>query len=94
MNMDTLTVSFFRTNMAETFNRVDGGQRVLIRRKNRYYAIMPVIIDNVLEDEPNELTTAAILEAKVLANNASGQSADVQTVDTSSVEAMLKSCGV
>lgn len=91
--MDTLTVSSFRTNMADAFNRVDVGQRVLIRRKNRYYTIIPVTMDSNSQDEPNDITRAAIMEAKVL-TNASELSADMQTVDTSSVEAMLKSCGV
>jgi antitoxin (DNA-binding transcriptional repressor) of toxin-antitoxin stability system len=31
--METLTVSDFRNNLAESFNRVSNGENVLIRRK-------------------------------------------------------------
>lgn len=92
--METLTVSSFRTNMAAAFNRVDDGQRVLIRRNNRYYTITPVVIDSVSELEPNDTTKAAILEARVLANTSNQGTDNIETVDTSSVDAMLKSCGI
>ena len=89
-NMNALSVSTFRTNMATAFNQVDNGQTVLIRRNNRYYRIMPVVIDSVIDMEPNDLTKSAILEARELAK---AQVAS-QAVDTSSVEAMLESCGI
>ena len=76
--------------MAAAFNQVDNGQKVLIRRNNRYYTITPVLIESVTELEPNEVTKAAIREARSLADSKEGN----EVVDTSSVEAMLASCGV
>ena len=88
--MNALSVSSFRTNMAAAFNQVDNGQQVLIRRNNRYYTITPVLIESVTELEPNEVTKAAIREARSLADSKEGN----EVVDTSSVEAMLASCDV
>ena len=88
--MNTFSVSSFRTNMAAAFNQVDNGQKVLIRRNNRYYTITPVLIESVTELEPNEVTKAAIREARSLADLKEKN----EVVDTSSVEAMLASCGI
>lgn len=40
--MDILNVRDFRADMAVNFDRVDAGERVLVRRRNRLYAIVPV----------------------------------------------------
>ena len=41
-NMETLSVRDYRNNLAATFDKVDKGQRVLIRRKNKIYALISV----------------------------------------------------
>lgn len=40
--MEALTVSDYRKNLAASFDRADEGERVLIRRKNRIYALLSV----------------------------------------------------
>ncbi len=40
--MEPLTVRDYRNNLAASFARVDNGERVLIRRKNRIYALVSV----------------------------------------------------
>jgi hypothetical protein len=40
--METLTVSDFRNNLAESFSRVSNGENVLIRRKNEIYALVKI----------------------------------------------------
>lgn len=40
--MDTLSVREYRNNLAATFDRVDNGDQVLIRRKNHIYALISV----------------------------------------------------
>ena len=55
--MTQLTVRDFRSQMANTFDRVDAGEQVFIRRKNRLYAIIPV--------QGDELTITPELAAKI-----------------------------
>lgn len=45
--MYTLTVRDFRSNMASSFDKVDAGERVLIRRKRHTYALIPVNDDDL-----------------------------------------------
>lgn len=45
--MTQLTVRDFRSQMASSFDRVDTGEHVFIRRKNRLYAIVPVDADDL-----------------------------------------------
>ena len=45
--MDALSVSDYRNNLAESFDREDQGERVLIRRKNSLYALVSVGRDEV-----------------------------------------------
>lgn len=40
--MTQLTVRDFRNQMATSFNRVDAGEQVFIRRRNQLYTIVPV----------------------------------------------------
>lgn len=40
--MTQLTVRDFRSQMATSFDRVDAGEHVFIRRKNQLYTIVPV----------------------------------------------------
>ncbi len=40
--MTPLTMRDFRSQMATSFDRVDAGERVFIRRKRQLYAIVPV----------------------------------------------------
>ena len=54
--MDILNVRDFRADMAANFDRVDAGERVLVRRRNRLYAIVPVA------DE--DLAITPVLQAK------------------------------
>ena len=55
--MNTLTVRDFRTTLSASLDRVDAGDRVLVRRRNRVYTIIPV------EDE--DMTITAELQAKI-----------------------------
>ena len=50
--MTTLTVRDFRSQMATSFDRVDAGEKVFIRRKKQLYTIVPV------EDDEMEITPA------------------------------------
>ncbi|MGM9759176.1 MAG: hypothetical protein ACI30I_03560 [Parabacteroides sp.] len=54
--METLTIKDFRNNMASSFNIVDAGGSVYIRRKNRTYAV--VLVDD-------DLTISSSLQAKI-----------------------------
>lgn len=40
--METLSVRDYRNNLAASFDRADHGERVLIRRKNKIYALINV----------------------------------------------------
>lgn len=40
--MKALTIKEYRNNLAGSFKRADNGERVLIRRKNRIYALTSV----------------------------------------------------
>lgn len=52
-----MTVRDFRTNLSANFDRVDAGERILVRRRNRIYTIIQV------EDE--DLTITPELQAKI-----------------------------
>lgn len=55
--MNTMTVRDFRTNLSANFDRVDAGERILVRRRNRVYTIVPV--------EDDDLTITPELQAKI-----------------------------
>lgn len=55
--MATLTMRDFRGNLAASFDRVDVGERVYIRRNHRLYTLVPV------EDDELEITPS--LAAKI-----------------------------
>ena len=55
--MNTMTVRDFRTNLAANFDRVDAGERILVRRRNKVYTIVPV--------EDDDLTITLELQAKI-----------------------------
>ena len=55
--MTQLSVRDFRSQMAHSFDRVDAGEQVFIRRKNQLYAIIPVHDD--------ELTITSELATKI-----------------------------
>ena len=55
--MNTITVRDFRTNLSANFDKVDAGERILVRRRNRIYTIVPV--------EENDLTVTPELQAKI-----------------------------
>lgn len=55
--MASLTMRDFRSNMATSFDRVDRGERVYIRRNSKLYTIVPV------EEDDLEITPA--LAAKI-----------------------------
>lgn len=40
--MEALSVRDYRNNLATSFTRADNGEKVLIRRKNRIYALVSV----------------------------------------------------
>ena len=52
-----MTVRDFRTNLSANFDRVDAGERILVRRRNRVYTIVPV--------EDDDLTITPELQAKI-----------------------------
>jgi antitoxin (DNA-binding transcriptional repressor) of toxin-antitoxin stability system len=45
--MTHLTIKDFRNQMASSFDRVDAGEHVFIRRKNQLYTIVPVSEDDL-----------------------------------------------
>ena len=49
--MTTLTIRDFRSQLAASFDRVDQGERVLVRRRNKIYTIV-VVEDGELEITP------------------------------------------
>ena len=55
--MTQLSVRDFRSQMAHSFDRVDAGEQVFIRRKNQLYTIIPVHDD--------ELTITSELATKI-----------------------------
>ena len=55
--MNTITVRDFRTNLSANFDRVDAGERILVRRRNRVYTIIPV--------EDDDLAITPELQAKI-----------------------------
>ena len=55
--MVILNMRDFRSNLATSFNRVDGGERIYIRRNRKLYTIVAV------EDDDLEITPA--LAAKI-----------------------------
>ena len=56
--MTHLTVRDFRSQMASSFDRVDAGEHVFIRRKNQLYTIVPV-------SEEDDRTITPELAAKI-----------------------------
>lgn len=55
--MTQLTVRDFRSQMAASFDKVDAGEFVFIRRKNQLYTIVPV--------QQEDLTITPELAAKI-----------------------------
>jgi antitoxin (DNA-binding transcriptional repressor) of toxin-antitoxin stability system len=45
--MTQLSVRDFRSNLSASFDRVDAGEHVFIRRKNQVYTIIPVHDDDL-----------------------------------------------
>lgn len=52
--MTSITAREFRSNMASTFNKVDAGEQVFVRRNNRMYTIV-LVEDDDLEISPELL---------------------------------------
>lgn len=46
--MEALSVSEYRKNLAASFARADEGEKVLIRRKNKIYALVSVGKDDLM----------------------------------------------
>lgn len=46
--MEILSVREYRNNLADSFARADGGERVLIRRKNHIYALVSVGLEDLM----------------------------------------------
>lgn len=40
--MNSMTVSDFRGHMAKTFDRVDAGEQIIIRRNKKMYTVVPL----------------------------------------------------
>lgn len=55
--MNIITARDFRNNLSSTLDRVDAGERILVRRRNRVYTIIPV--------EKDDLTITPELQAKI-----------------------------
>jgi len=43
--METLTAKSFRNKMAASLDRVDAGEKIVFRRRNRLYAVVRVVND-------------------------------------------------
>lgn len=46
--MEALSVRDYRNNLAASFKRADNGERVLIRRKNRMYALISLGNEDIM----------------------------------------------
>lgn len=55
--MAALTMRDFRSNLATSFDRVDSGERVYIRRNSKLYTLVPV--------EEDDLSITPALAAKI-----------------------------
>ena len=55
--METVTMRDFRSNLATSFNRVDGGERIYIRRNRKLYTLVSV--------DDDDLTITPALAAKI-----------------------------
>ena len=55
--MAALTMRDFRSNLATSFDRVDSGERVYIRRNSKLYTLVPV--------EEDDLSITPVLAAKI-----------------------------
>lgn len=55
--MTALSIRDFRSRMANSFNRVDAGEQVYIRRKKQLYTLVPV--------DDSDLSMTAHLAAKI-----------------------------
>lgn len=78
--MDTITVRDFRTNLSANFDRVDAGERILVRRRNRVYTIVPV--------EDDDLIITPELQAKI--DKARQEYKEGKTLRFESAEAVQK----
>ena len=78
--MNTMTVRDFRTNLSANFDRVDAGERILVRRRNRVYTIVAV--------EEDDLTITPELQAKI--DKARQEYKEGKTLRFESAEAMQK----
>lgn len=78
--MNTMTVRDFRTNLSANFDRVDAGERILVRRRNRVYTIVAV--------EEDDLTITSELQAKI--DKARQEYKEGKTLRFESAEAMQK----
>ena len=78
--MNTITVRDFRTNLSANFDRVDAGERILVRRRNRVYTIVPV--------EDDDLTITPELQAKI--DKARQEYKEAKTLHFESAEAVQK----
>lgn len=61
--MEALSVSNYRNNLASAFDRVDRGERVIIRRRNQLYALVNI------EKEDISLTPAMQNKIKSMASS-------------------------
>ncbi|MBQ8239325.1 MAG: type II toxin-antitoxin system Phd/YefM family antitoxin [Bacteroides sp.] len=78
--MNTMTVRDFRTNLSASFDRVDAGERILVRRRNRVYTIVPV--------EDDDLIITPELQAKI--DKARQEYKEGKTLRFESAEAVQK----
>lgn len=78
--MNTMTVRDFRTNLSANFDRVDAGERILVRRRNRVYTIVPV--------EDDDLIITPELQAKI--DKARQEYKEGKTLRFESAEAVQK----
>lgn len=49
--MTTVSIRDFRSKMADFFNRVDNNEKVVIRRRNKLYAIVEIKEENIITPE-------------------------------------------
>lgn len=67
--MNTLSVRQFRDNLAESFDMVDAGKQIFIRRRSKMYAVIPIDMD--------DFAITPTLQAKI--NKAREESQKAQT---------------
>ena len=97
--MNVITINEFESNQNHFLEMARKGMDVVLKSKIfGSFKIVPISTTDAIEaiddNDPNDETIAAIEEATQHADSIRNGANITETVDLSSVEAMLKSCGV